>query len=528
MEGMRPEGDPEGPQRAPDVDPDELERAPEAPAARERRFRALGLGALVVAVGLVGAWLGMLLLARDTVAMGPFRVELDAGFGRGETRLGFPPFGALVADTHLAPFGLSATLNDIGVRRLTDAVNEQGVDGLAAAVERDARAEVPRLAIRAVIAGATGALLLGVLAFRGRWRRVVASVLVAAVAVLGSELAAAATYDVSAFRQPRYTGSLALAPKLIGPVEQATTKIDDLRAGLEQIVDGTVRAYTSLQSAPLGGDVIRVLHISDIHASPIGIDFAEDIARGFDVDMVIDTGDLTSFATPVENLIVSKIPEFGRPYVFVRGSHDSIELQAEVGATSNGVVLDGRSVTIAGLTIYGLGDPAFTPARGVPVDDEAFAALARSVGPQILADVRASETLVDVVAVHDDRMGEAVAGSVPLVVSGHYHATRARVTDGTLYLRVGTTGGSGAGIFRDLDIPLNAEVLYFSRGPDPELLAYDVVEQDASTGSLSVQRHTIAQEFGDLEPSPSPTGPTGAGTGTSGVTSALSRTTSTP
>src|SRR4029079_2140435 len=119
-----------------------------------------------------------------------------------------------------------------------------------------------------------------------------------------------------------------------------------------------------------------------------------------DVDMVIDTGDLTSFGTPVENLIVSRIPEFGRPYVFVRGSHDSIELQSEVAHTSNGVVLDGRSVTIDGLTIYGLGHPAFTPARGASVDDAAFAALARSVGPEILADVKAADPPVDVVAVH--------------------------------------------------------------------------------------------------------------------------------
>jgi predicted MPP superfamily phosphohydrolase len=489
---------------------------PSADAPPARRFDRIGIAAAVVLVGLVGAWLGMLLLAHDTVTMGPFRVELDAGFGRGETRLAFPPFGSLVADTHVAPFGLSATLSDIGVQRLTDAVNRQGVDGLAAGVEDDARAEIPRLAIRALAAGALGAAILALLVFRRRWRRVIASVVVASVGVLACEAAAAATFDVTAFREPRYTGSLALAPKLIGPVEEATSRIDDLRAGLEQIVDGTVRAYTSLQSAPIGGNVIRVLHISDIHASPIGMDFAVDVARGFDVDMVIDTGDLTSFATPVENLIVSRIPAFGRPYVFVRGSHHSIEHPAEVARTSNGVVLDGRSVSIDGLTIYGLGHPAFTPARGVPVDDEAFAALARSVGPEILADVRASDPSVDVVAVHDDRMAEDVAGYVPLVISGHFHETRARVVDGTLYLRIGTTGGSGAGIFSGLDIPLTAEVLYFSRTADPRLLAYDVIEQDVSTGSLDVQRHTIAQEFGELEPSPSPspsgsTGPSATG-----------------
>jgi hypothetical protein len=52
---------------------------------------------LACVVGLVGAWLGLALLARETVPMGPFRVELDVGFGRGETVLGLPPFGALTA-----------------------------------------------------------------------------------------------------------------------------------------------------------------------------------------------------------------------------------------------------------------------------------------------------------------------------------------------------------------------------------------------------------------------------------------------
>lgn len=481
------------------------------PVSQARPRHALAAGALVVVVGLVGAWLGMLLLARNTVAMGPFRVELDAGFGRGETRVGLPPFGALLADTHLAPLGLSATLRDIGVQQLTDAVNRVGVEGLAAALERDAREEIPAMAIRVLMSGTVGALILAALAFRTRWRRIVLAGVVGMSGVAACELAAVVSFDTAAFQQPRYSGSLALAPKFIGPVEDATDRIGDLRAGLEQIVDGTVRAYTSLQSAPLGGDTIRVLHISDLHASPLGFDFAQDVARGFDVDVVVDTGDTTSFATPIENLIVSRIPEFGRPYVFVRGSHDSLVLQAQIASTSNGVVLDGRAVAIEGLTIYGLGHPAFTPARGVPVDGEAFAETARGAGDEILSAMTTADDPIELVAVHDDRMAEAVAGRVPVVVSGHFHENRALVTDGTLFLRVGTTGGSGAGIFRDLAIPLSAEVLYFSRAETPELLAYDLIEQDASTGSLTVQRVTIAQEFGELEPSPAPsTGAIGA------------------
>jgi len=33
------------------------------------------------------------------------------------------------------------------------------------------------------------------------------------------------------------------------------------------------------------------------------LQFAVEIARAFDVDFVADTGDLTSFGTPVENLV---------------------------------------------------------------------------------------------------------------------------------------------------------------------------------------------------------------------------------
>jgi predicted MPP superfamily phosphohydrolase len=481
-------------------DPDERDRE-----ARRSRLRRLARPVLLAClVGLAGAWLGMALFGRQTVPIGPFRVELDVGFGKGETQLGLPPFGALTADTHLSPLHVSATLKDVGVQRLTDVVNREGIDGLVSDVELDAHDGVRTMAWRVLLVATIGGVALAVVVYRSRWRLVVASGLTALLGVALCEVFLLSTFTPEAFAEPTYSGSLALAPQLIGPVREATSRIEDLRAGLEQFVDGTVRAYTTLQPTPLASDAIRVLHISDIHASPLGMDFAQEIARGFDVDFVIDTGDLTSFGTPVENLIASEIPAVGRPYVFVRGSHDSIALQAAVAEEPNAVVLDGRAKTIDGLTVYGLGHPAFTPARSVPVDAEDFAALARSVGPRIVQDVEASPDPVEVVAVHDDRMAEDVAGRVPLVISGHFHETTATVRNGTLYLRIGTTGGSGAGIFRGLDVPFTAEVLYFSKGPEPELIAYDVIEQFPESGSLQVRRVNVPVEFGELVLTPTP------------------------
>ena len=194
-------------------------------------------------------------------------------------------------------------------------------------VERDARDGFERWRGGLVVGTLGGAALAG-LVYRRRWHLVTAGA-IAALGVVLCEVLLLATFQPAAFAEPTYSG-LALAPQLIGPVREATDRVEDLRAGLEQIVDGAVRAYTTLQATASADDAIRVLHMSDIHASPLGMDFAQEVARGFDVDFVIDTGDITSFGTPVENLIASQIPGFGRPYVFVRGSHDSIALQEAV------------------------------------------------------------------------------------------------------------------------------------------------------------------------------------------------------
>jgi predicted phosphodiesterase len=470
--------------------------------ATVRRARAI---LACIGVGVIGAWLGMALLARTSVPLGPFRVEIDTGFGRGETRVGLPPFGALTADTHLSPLTLRATLEDVGVERLTDIVNRRGIDGLVTEVERDARDRVAVVAWRVPVVAGLGGAALSFLVFRRRWKLVVGGFTSALLVVVASEVLLLATFQVSAFAEPTYSGSLGLAPELIGPVRETTGRFDDLREGLEQVVDGAVKAYTTLRTTtPLDGDVITVLHISDIHASPLGMDFARQVAQGFDVDLVVDTGDLTSFATPVESLIVSQIASFGRPYVFVRGNHDSIALQAAVAHQPNAIVLDGHAREVAGLRILGLGHPAFTPARGVPVDDEAFLEVVREGAGVLAADLDGLDEPVDLVAVHDDRLTETVVGRVPLVVSGHFHETGATVSNGTLLLRIGTTGGSGAGIFRGFDIPFSAEILYFSREGDPKLLAYDVIEQEPDSGSLTVSRIDVQDTYGDLVLTPTP------------------------
>jgi predicted MPP superfamily phosphohydrolase len=462
---------------------------------------------LPVAVGLLGAWVGMLAWGRSTVDVGPFHVQLASSFGPGQTRIALPPFGQLVAGTHDAPLRLTATLQEVDVTALTDRLRDSSLDDLVDQVQRDGAHRALPFGLRLLGVSMAGALGLSLLVFRTRWRPVVAAVATALVVVAGSEVAAWQTFQPSAFLTPTFSGSLALAPKLIGPAQTALGRIDDFRHDLQQVVSGAIRVYTSIQEDPItNGEEIRVLHISDIHLSPLGISFAQKLAKAFDVDFVIDTGDLTSFGTPIEAWTTSAIPGFDRPYVFVRGNHDSMSLQEDVAREPGALVLDGATHRVDGLTVYGLGDPVFTPNKLTALDDARFASTVRSVGPRILSDVTSGAQPPDIVAVHDDRMAEAVAGYVPLVISGHFHQSSARVIDGTLFLRVGSTGGAGANVYTQAGgVPLSAEILYFSKTDPPKLVAWDVIEQSPVTGNLTVRRHLVSREFGDLQPSPSPT-----------------------
>jgi predicted phosphodiesterase len=436
-------------------------------------------------------------------------VQLEAVPGHGRTDIALPPLGRVSADTHVAPVHLSATLTEVDVKQLQRLIADEGLDGVAQNLEDQAVHRIWPFLLRAFGVALAGALVAALVVYRGRRREVRIAMLAALLAVGGSGAVAVATFDARAFLQPTYSGTLALAPQLFGPLGPTVERVDYFRDQLRAIVGGASSAYTAIAANPLGrSDEIRILHISDIHLSPLGFDFAQELARGFDVDFVLDTGDITSFGTPAENVVTTFIPAFQRPYVFVRGSHDSIDLQRAIAGIPDAHVVDGNAVTVKGITIYGLGDPYFVEQRGAPQTDAAIEALVRSVGPRIVADVAAMPTPPDIVAVHDDRMAEDSAGRVPLVASGHFHENTSTVRDGTLFLRVGTTGGAGpTGGFQGggQQIPLSAEVLYFrpaSGGQPPTLLAWDVIEQDAGSGDLTVTRRVVTQEFGTISPSP--------------------------
>jgi predicted phosphodiesterase len=457
-----------------------------------------------ILVGIAGAAIALQAFAKTTVDAGPFQVQLETDFGRSVTDISLPPLGRLRADTHGAPLHVRASLKEVDVEELQQELRG-GIDLVAGEVEQNILAAAGRFAGFVVLVGVAGAAALGLVAFRDRWISVLRATLAGLLAVVLSVGFTAIGFDASAFQAPSYTGSLRLVPQLFGPVQGAIERVGYFRDELRRVVAGAARAYAAVESNPLGrGDEIRVLHISDIHLSTLGFGFAHELARSFDVDMVIDTGDTTSFGARNEEFILPEITRFELPYVWVRGNHDSAAFQDAVAGLDGTVVLDGQTAEIDGFTVYGLGHPYFNEQRGTPVGDEDVVALVEAAAERVAADVSALPEPPDIVLVHDDRMAAGVAGTVPLVLSGHFHNNRDEVIDGTLFLRVGSTGGaSPTGFTAEGDVPFSAEVLYFRADTDGgmQLVAWDLVTQFPETGSLEIARH-LASDVG-VSPSPS-------------------------
>lgn len=482
---------------------------------RKRRIgRVLVAGLLAV----VGAYLGVALAATETREIGPVDAEFSASlrWSGPASVIHVAPLGAVEVASHRGPLRLSARivqLRDADARRLLD--DPAAADQLRGEVEGQLRSALTGLAIRGLIGAAVGALLLGALVFRRPALTLLAGGLglASALACLG---VAASSWRESAIAQPRYTGLLTAAPALIGSVNDLADRFGRYRGELVGLVDNVTQLYrtgVALPVSPVDDDTIRVLHVSDLHLNPTGFDLETAIARQFDVDLVVDTGDITDWGTATETPLLSSVGRLGRPFVYIRGNHDSRQIQAAVDRLPDTTVLDGGSATVAGVRLLGEGDPRFTADQQTRESPEAEDELVRDGGRR-LQSLLDPAAVPDLVLLHDPLAAEPLAGQVPLVLSGHRHERSVEVRDGTVVMTQGSTGGAGLrGLQGEEPTDLTCTVLYLDRATH-RLLAYDDITLGGlGLASATVERHLPpgAEQAGatpspSAPPSPSPPG----------------------
>ena len=457
-----------------------------APAARATRL----LAALVL--GLVGGWLGITVAGTVHHEVGPLTtsMRLQPTWGGGTTVV-VPPLGELRLDTHVGVIGVRAVLEGLDVEeaRALVAAPERLADLKPEAVA-DIRWALTMAVLRAGLAATVGALLLGALAFRRVGAALVAGT-TALTAIGASAGIAVVTANPASIAEPRYTGLLADAPTVVGTAESIVTDFSRYGDQLAQVVrnvSGLYAATSTLPLMPASDDTVRLLHVSDLHLAPQAWDTVRTVADQYDVDAIVDSGDITDHGSRPENRYVEEIRHLDVPYVWVRGNHDSMVTQRAMARLRNVVVLDGRPKRVAGLTFLGLGDPTFTPDKSGTATPELVAAAAER-----LAATAERHGDVDVTVFHDPTPAAVLDGVAPVSLHGHLHYRKVTQGEGGTWSMVqGSTGGSGLRALEpEQPAPILLSVVYVDRATGT-LRGYDDIRVGGlGSTSAQIERHVV-------------------------------------
>jgi predicted MPP superfamily phosphohydrolase len=488
-------------------------------AARSRAARRITVGLGVVTVTLTGIIVGLLLAGRLETDIGPFRAEMRiVPATEGGTTIDIPPLGALHLASHAGPVRLDVQLGALDQGRTEALIGDPAsISQASQSAVADVTDGVVRLALRSVAVAVLATLILAALAFRNV-RRVAWSGALALLITGGSLGTAALTVRPESIQEPRYEGLLVNAPAIVGDVRQIATDYTKYAEQLRRLVGNVTQLYTTVSSLPVlepQPGMTRVLHVSDLHLNPTAWQLVRTVVEQFSIDVIIDTGDMTDWGSEPETSFVSTIGQLNKPYVFIRGNHDSAATAAAVARQPNAIVLDDSVVTVAGLTIAGIGDPRFTPDKSTSPAGDLTGSTANQLidnGERLAATIRASATPVNIALVHDPSAAGPLSGTCPLVLAGHTHNRQVlrlpQVPDATHtdLLVQGSTGGAGLrGLEGESPTPLSMSVLYFNE--EKLLQAYDDIRVGGTgEAQVNLERHVLREpEAGNPEASVTPT-----------------------
>ncbi len=465
---------------------------PTSPGGGDRRSRRRTAGRWLgrVVLTVAGALLGVVLLGHVEEPLGPFDATFALTPTGGGATVEIPPLGALDVDAFDGPLGLDVQLTRVDEARVRALVADpRRIDGLVDQVSADLQDAVVRLVWVSAAAAVGGAALTSLVVLRRRREPLLAAGLSVAL-LAGTAGLGAVTWRPEALSSPTYTGLLVNATTLIGDARDVVARFDAYRASLEDLVGNVSTLYATISTLPAparADDTVALLHVSDLHLNPAGFDLVRQVVDQFDVDGVLDTGDITDWGSEPENRLVSSIGQLGVPYVYIRGNHDSATTAGLVAAQPNATVLDDSATTVAGLTVVGARDPRFTPDPATDGDTESL----EQTGED-LAEV--AEELPDppaIAMVHDPEQAPPLDGVVPLVLAGHTHEREVdTLDDGTLLMVQGSTGGAGLRALQgEYPEPLTCTVLYLD-ATTGALVAYD----DITLGGLGETEVTIVRQ----------------------------------
>lgn len=438
----------------------------------------------------------------------------------GYTRVELPPLGTVSAHTHDTPVLITLRLENIDPEPLQRLISEpprrdELISQGKSVLRRVAVLFILKLLALAMLGGVLGIFLTRPAHPRKYITGLAAGFLLVGTLFLGTYL----SYNQSAFRTPQYSGVLRAAPWMVSMAQETLGKIETLSDQLEQVATGLNQFYSQvdeLQPLEEDQDEFKILHISDLHNNPAGMDFILRVAKLFDVDMIIDTGDISDFGSPLETLLLDRLNGLEVPYLFIAGNHDSPSIVDKM-ATVPGVTVVNGLLEINGLVIYGVPDPSAAVNSVLPPD---LSAIPRLV-VQVMDKLEQLPHRPDLLLLHNDKMAQSLAGLAPVILYGHSHQLKVDTRDNSVMINAGTSGAAGIRGLQAVRIPYSVVLLHLRPGEDGKLrlVAADTISVSDPGQGFSLER----RRFETAPPEASPGADTNNEVSTGGVTRSTSR-----
>ena len=392
------------------------------------------------------------------------------------------------ANTHISPLKIGVNLQQIDLEELSsylevsDTDTDEFVEKWEEKLISTARTFTIKILGLSALGGFLGTLIIG---YRGKKKLILGSVigfLVLALILAGTVF----SYDYMAFMNPEFEGALESFPWMMGVIEESLTKIGELGEQLEIISVNLFNLFQRIENVGTLGTIdgeYQILHVSDIHNNPAAYDFIFQISSSFGADMIIDTGDITDYGTPVEAELASRIYELGIPYIFIPGNHDSPQVVERMEQIPNVIILKEDIVEVMGFNIAGIEDPSAVSTEMAVKNEETLMEYTTR-----LEDVIDSSGVVpDIVGVHHPMIAKEFFSKIPVVLTGHTHQQNIEIKENSTLINAGTTGAAGIRGFQvDEDVPFSLALLHMSE--EKELLAVDLIEITHLEGGYRVER----------------------------------------
>jgi predicted phosphodiesterase len=302
------------------------------------------------------------------------------------------------------------------------------------------------------------------------------------------------SYDINKFNNPQYKGVLKAAPWMVGLAEEAFVKVELLGEKLQITAKNLYNLFEKIDYLePLGEEgQIKILHVSDIHNNPAAFDFIEEVSNSFGIDMIVDTGDISDYGTPLEINLLKRLKSFTVPYLFIAGNHDSPAIIEAMKSINNVKLFNDKHIyNIAGITAVGINDPAAdSPNIVLKNRDKELTDSINTIQNLLL------NNKVNILLVHRYEIAKNFIGKVPLILYGHDHVLKVKREKNTVVVDAGTTGAAGIRALQtNKEIPYTLALIHLKNDDNNWYVhAVDTISVSNIQSNFILQRHVYKKE----------------------------------